>query len=44
MALWELSACVEGWNKVHGGEQKPQPPTDEEFDAIKKQHRDLGLD
>ena len=28
---------VDGWNKVHGGEPKPEPPSDEEFDAMVEQ-------
>lgn len=32
MSLWEYSASVDGWNKVHG-ESHVAPPTDEEFDA-----------
>lgn len=22
MSLWELSACIDGWNEAHGGEAK----------------------
>jgi hypothetical protein len=26
MSLWELSACVDGWNRANGGDDgKPQP-------------------
>lgn len=32
MSLWQFSACVEGWNKVHG-DSRPDAPTDDEFDA-----------
>jgi hypothetical protein len=37
MSLWELAACVDGWNKAHG-DQKVEPPTPEEFDAVKREH------
>lgn len=33
MSLFQLSACVEGWNKAHGDGKAP-PPTDDEFDAM----------
>lgn len=25
---------MEGWSKAHGGEAKPEAPTDEEHDAL----------
>lgn len=31
MTPWEFIACVERWN-VHHGENKPAPPSDEEYD------------
>lgn len=41
MTPWELVACIEGWNRHHG-ENKPAPPTDEEFDeALRKSARVL---
>lgn len=33
MSVWEFAACVDGWNKAHG-DNKPEPPTEEEFDEI----------
>ncbi len=32
MSLWQFSACVEGWNKVHG-EHKDTPPGPDELAA-----------
>ncbi len=40
MTLWEIVACIEGYNRVHGGEQKPSAPTDEEFEEAKRLHGD----
>ena len=34
MTLAEFSACVEGWKRANGVEEKPTPPTDEEFDKM----------
>jgi hypothetical protein len=33
-SLWQFAACVDGWNRTHGAEPKPEPPTDEEFDEM----------
>ena len=33
MMLWQLGACIEGWNRVHGGGEKPDPISNEEFEA-----------
>lgn len=33
MMLWEFGWAIEGYNRVHGGEEKPPPIGDEEFDA-----------
>ena len=33
-SLWEFAAAVQGWSKANGGESKPTPPTEEEFDRI----------
>jgi hypothetical protein len=33
MSLWEFTACVDGWNRAHG-DNKPEPPSDEEYDAL----------
>lgn len=31
MSLWQFAACVDGWNTAQGGEEKPEPPTPEEY-------------
>jgi hypothetical protein len=33
-SIWQFAAAVDGWNKVHGGETKPEAPSDAEFDAM----------
>ncbi|EJW12732.1 hypothetical protein A33M_1702 [Rhodovulum sp. PH10] len=40
MSLWQLAACVDGWNKTHSASAKPEPPSEEEFDAMKRAHGD----
>lgn len=32
--MWELAACVDGVNRANNPEEKLEPPTDEEFDAM----------
>lgn len=32
MSMWEFAACVEGYARAHG-DNKPKPPTEEEFNA-----------
>lgn len=32
MSLAEFFACVDGWKRVHGAEEKPDAPSDEWFD------------
>lgn len=32
MTMWQFAACVEGYNRAHG-DNKPQPPSEEEFDT-----------
>jgi hypothetical protein len=39
MSLWQLAACVDGWNKAHGAEDKPEV-TNEDFDAMLERHAD----
>jgi hypothetical protein len=34
MSLWELAACVDGWAKANGAEDKPPAPTPEEHLAL----------
>lgn len=31
MTFWQLNACVDGYQAAHG-EQKAEPPSDEEYD------------
>lgn len=33
MMLWEFAACVDGWNRAQGGEDKPPFMSDDRFDA-----------
>lgn len=41
MTVWELAACIDGYNAAHGGEQEPEPMTGQEFDALVEEHREL---
>ena len=34
VSLDGFAAAVDGWNRVHGAEPKPEAPSDEEFDAM----------
>jgi hypothetical protein len=34
MSLWQLAACVAGWNKAQGGESQPEKMTEADFDAM----------
>jgi len=36
MTLWQFAACIDGWNRAHQPEDKLEPPSDEEFDAMKE--------
>ena len=38
ITTWELAACVEGWNRAHGAEEKPAPMSNDEFDAMLARH------
>ncbi len=40
MSLWQFAKCVEGWQQAHGGQTGPKPPTEEEFEAMKRAHGD----
>jgi len=31
MTLAEFSACVDGWKRANGAEDRPEPPSDEKF-------------
>jgi hypothetical protein len=33
-SFWQFAACVDGWNRVHGAEPKPEPMADDEFDRM----------
>jgi hypothetical protein len=33
-SFWQFGAAVDGWNRVHGAEPKPEAPSDAEFDAM----------
>jgi hypothetical protein len=33
-SIWQFAACVDGWNKAHGGEPKAEAPSDREFEAM----------
>lgn len=39
--MWQFAAAVDGWNKVHGGEPKPEAPDDAEFEAMLEQSAEL---
>jgi hypothetical protein len=34
MTLAEFYACIDGWKRANGAEDKPPPPTDQEFDEM----------
>jgi hypothetical protein len=35
MSLWQFTAAVRGYNKAQrGGQEKPNAPTEEQFDAM----------
>jgi hypothetical protein len=34
MTLAEFFAAVDGWNRVHGGDSKPEPPSDNRLDEM----------
>ena len=39
MTLWELAACVDGYNKAHGGDDdEPPEMSGAEFDAMVARH------
>ncbi len=31
MSLWQFVACLDGWKAANGVEEKPEPPSAEEF-------------
>lgn len=40
MSLWQFAACIDGWNRANGGPSRPEPPSLEEFEAMKRAHGD----
>lgn len=41
MSLWQLAACVEGWNRVHGVQEEKAPTmSSSEYDAMLERHAD----
>ena len=38
MTLWQFNCCVEGYLKANSPEEKPEAPSDQEFDAMLKRH------
>ena len=34
MTLAEFDACAEGWKRANGAEEKPEPPSDENFEKL----------
>lgn len=43
MTVWELAACIDGYNAAQGGEAQPEPPTPDEFDAMITRDRAIVL-
>lgn len=41
MTMWELAACIDGYNAAHGGESEPEPMSSDEFDDMVERHREL---
>jgi hypothetical protein len=42
-SFWQFAACVDGWNRVHGAEPKPEAPSDAEFDAMLEASAELEV-
>jgi hypothetical protein len=38
MTLWELAACVDGYNAANGGDPAVEPPTEEELEDMMQRH------
>lgn len=32
MMLWQFTACIDGWNRAQGGDDRPPPMSDDKFD------------
>lgn len=41
MSLWEFASCVSGYRRAHSPEERPEPPTPEEFDKMVARHNSL---
>jgi hypothetical protein len=38
-SVWEIAACVRGYNKANGAGELTEPPSNEEFDAMLERHK-----
>jgi hypothetical protein len=38
-SVWEIAACIRGYNKANGASGGPEPPTNDEFDAMLERHK-----
>lgn len=36
--MWELAACVDGYNRANGAEEAVAAPTNDEFDEMLARH------
>lgn len=34
MSLGQVIAAIDGWNRVHGPQEKPEPMSDDKFDRM----------
>lgn len=34
MSLWQYLAALDGWNRANGSNEKPGPPSDDDFDRV----------
>jgi hypothetical protein len=41
MTVWELAACIDGYNAAQGGDRDPEPMSSAEFDDMIGRHREL---
>lgn len=37
-SLWQFAAAVDGWNRAHGPEESPEPPSPERFEQMVADH------
>lgn len=40
MSLGQCIAAIDGWNRVHGAGEKPEPPPDDWYEKMKELHPD----